>query len=103
MHGVDEAKPLLHAALADERGDGIGEVDKPAPAGRFKPELFGERFHAVRGSSPKSPARQKYFVAIRRPATTNHEPNQTNETLRRGVANRLTAAGVPRYFLKVRR
>ena len=46
VHGVDEAKSFLHAAFADERGDGVGDVHKAAPARHFKPELFGERFHA---------------------------------------------------------
>ena len=46
VHGVDEAQPLLHVALADERGDGLGDVHKAAPGRHFKPELFGERFHA---------------------------------------------------------
>jgi hypothetical protein len=45
VHGVDEAQALLHAAFADESGDGVGDVHKAAPAGHLEPELFGERFH----------------------------------------------------------
>jgi hypothetical protein len=46
VHGVHETQPLLHVAFVDERGDSIGDVHKAAPRRHFKPELFGERFHA---------------------------------------------------------
>ena len=42
MHGVDEAKPLLHAALADELFDRAGDVDVVAPMRRFKPEMLSQ-------------------------------------------------------------
>jgi len=58
MHGVDEAEALLHAAFARERGDGAGDVDKAPAVRHFKPELFGERFHAV-GMPQPQPLRKR--------------------------------------------
>jgi hypothetical protein len=46
VHGVDEAKPLLHAALADKLLDRAGDVDVIAPMRCLKPEMFGQAFHS---------------------------------------------------------
>jgi hypothetical protein len=45
VHRIDEAQSFLHAALSDERRDGVGDVYESAPAGHFKPKLFSQRFH----------------------------------------------------------
>jgi len=45
VHGVDEAKPFLDAALADEALDSLGDVDEAAAVGDFEPEVFGQAFH----------------------------------------------------------
>ena len=45
VHGIDEAKPLLHAALADELLDRAGDIDVIAPMRRFKPEMLSKKFH----------------------------------------------------------
>jgi len=42
MHRIDQAKPLLHAALANQSLDGVRDVYEAAPAGHFKPKLFRE-------------------------------------------------------------
>ena len=47
VRGVEEAQAFLHAALADELGDGVGDVEVVAPVRRFKPEMLGEAFHAA--------------------------------------------------------
>ena len=52
VHGVDQAKAFAHAALTDEFLDLRRDVDEPAPARNFKPEIFGERFHAVTTMPP---------------------------------------------------
>jgi hypothetical protein len=57
VHGVDEAQPFRHATFTDQSGDGVGDVHKAAPAGHFKPKLFGERFHA--GDMPQARALRK--------------------------------------------
>lgn len=101
VHGVDKTQPFLHAAFADERGDGVGEVHKAAPARHFKPELFDKRFHADRTSLPERPARLQSFG--RYDAPPQPTMNQTKETWRRGVVNCLTAACALCYFLNVRR
>jgi hypothetical protein len=41
VHGVDEAKALLHATLFDELGDGRSNVEVTAAVGDFEPEMFG--------------------------------------------------------------
>ena len=46
VHGINEAKPFLHAALADKLFDGNGDVEIIAPVRRFKPKMFCQRFHA---------------------------------------------------------
>ena len=45
MPGIDEAKPFLHAAFANELFNCIRDVDVIAPMRRFKPEMFGQGFH----------------------------------------------------------
>src|SRR5450432_1527089 len=47
VHGVNQTKAFAHAALTNEFLNLRRDVDEPAPAGNFKPEIFGERFHAV--------------------------------------------------------
>jgi len=42
VHRVDEAEPLLNAALRDKFLDGVGDVDEASAAGNFEPEMFGE-------------------------------------------------------------
>jgi len=48
VHGVDEAQAFLDAAFANQVRDRFSNVDKAAPAGHFKPELFRQRFHGAR-------------------------------------------------------
>jgi len=48
VHGIDEAKSLLHAALAHELGDGVRDVEIIPPVRRLEPEMFGEVFHGDR-------------------------------------------------------
>ena len=48
VHGVDQAQAFAHAALAHELRNLRRDVEEAAPAGDFKPEMFGERFHEVR-------------------------------------------------------
>src|SRR5579859_5428154 len=47
VHGVDQAQPFLHAALADEPFHRVSDVDETAAIGDLKPEMFGERFHGA--------------------------------------------------------
>lgn len=53
VHGIDEAKAFLHAALFDEMFDRFGDVEKTAAIGNFKPKLFGKRFHLSIYSLPR--------------------------------------------------
>ena len=46
VHGVDQAKAFAHPALANELFDLRRDVDEPAPAGDFKPEILRERFQS---------------------------------------------------------
>jgi len=46
VHGVDEAEAFLDAALVDESGDGVGDIEIIAAMRGLKPEVFGEGFHA---------------------------------------------------------
>jgi prepilin-type N-terminal cleavage/methylation domain-containing protein len=55
VHGVDEAKALLHAALADQLLNRAGDVEVIAPMRRFKPEMFGQAFHPPPPDAVKSP------------------------------------------------
>ena len=45
VHGVDQTKPFLHAALMDEFLDLRRDVDESAAIRHFKPKMFSERFH----------------------------------------------------------
>src|SRR5687767_5134142 len=45
VHGVDQAQAFAHAALADQLLNLRRDVDEPAPAGHFEPEMLSERFH----------------------------------------------------------
>jgi hypothetical protein len=45
VHGVHETEAFLHGAFADELRDGVGDIEVITTVGRFKPEMFSERFH----------------------------------------------------------
>jgi hypothetical protein len=48
MHGVDKTETLLHTAFADKFFDGVGDVEIIPPVRRFKPKMFGQRFHCAK-------------------------------------------------------
>lgn len=75
VHGVDEAKPLLHAALAHELGDGVGDVEIIPPMRRLEPEMFGEVFHSA----------ESLTTACRAEASSEGGPNEE----RAGVRSRI--------------
>jgi hypothetical protein len=52
VHGVDQAEAFAHGALTHEFLNLRRDVDEPAPRRNFKPEIFGERFHAVTTMRP---------------------------------------------------
>ena len=47
MLTIDETQTFLHAAFAKQAFDGAGDVEVIAPVRRFKPEMFGKRFHLI--------------------------------------------------------
>jgi hypothetical protein len=56
VHGVDQAEAFAHAALTNEFLDLGRDVDEPAPARHFKPEMFSERFQSLMTSSKAEPS-----------------------------------------------
>ena len=72
VHGVDQAQPLLHPALAHQPGDRPGDVHKSAPARHFKPQLFGKRFHNAPWYASKPPVLATLKSATRGQAETRN-------------------------------
>src|SRR5690242_9820877 len=54
MHGVDQAKPLLHAAFAHELFNRASDVDETTAVTNFKLKLLRERFHGL--DMPSTPS-----------------------------------------------